>query len=326
MEVIRRVRDHGVAMLFVSHFLDQIYQISDRITVLRNGELVGEYLAHELPRLQLVSKMIGKDLAALEALEEGTKREAAERKEGGAFLLAKGLGRKGSIEPYDLEVHPVRCSGWPDCSARAGPNSSGCSTGRTATTPAPPPSPGAAIRLRSPRLALDRKIAFASENRRAEGLIGDLSVRANIVLAMQAERGWTRRSRVASRTRWPSGTSRPSTSGHESGDAGPQPVRWEPAESAAGQVVAHRAQSADPGRADQGHRRRREGADPEARRRPVGPGHGGHLHLGRTRGGPPPVASHRHSPGPPQGRRDRERRGTTVEDLMGIIAAEAQPA
>src|SRR6476619_270429 len=106
MAVIRQVRDKGVAVLFVSHFLDQIYQISDRITVLRNGELVGEYLAAELPRLQLVSKMIGKDLAALEALEEGTKREAIERTEGGAFLAAQALSRKGSIEPFDLEVHP----------------------------------------------------------------------------------------------------------------------------------------------------------------------------------------------------------------------------
>ena len=192
MEVIRRVRDRGVAILFVSHFLDQTYQISDRITVLRNGELVGEYMAHELPRLQLVSKMIGKDLAALEALEEGTKREAAERKEGGAFLTAKGMGRKGSIEPYDLEVHPGEVLGLAGLlgSGRtelvrllygADRNDSGTTT-----------VSGADIKLRGPRLALNRKIAFASENRRAEGLIGDLSVRANIVLAMQAERGWTR--------------------------------------------------------------------------------------------------------------------------------------
>src|SRR6476646_9059532 len=83
MAVIRQVRDKGVAVLFVSHFLDQIYQISDRITVLRKGELVGEYLAAELPRLQLVSKMIGKDLAELEELEKGTKREAFNRIDGG---------------------------------------------------------------------------------------------------------------------------------------------------------------------------------------------------------------------------------------------------
>ena len=192
MAVIRQVRDRGVAVLFVSHFLDQIYQISDRITVLRNGELVGEYLVNELPRLTLVSKMIGKDLAALEALEEGTKREALERIEGGAYIAAKELGRKGSIHPFDLEVHPGEVVGLAGLlgSGRTelvrllyGADRSDTGTTRVA---------GEEIKLRSPRLALNRKIAFASENRRAEGLIGDLSVRANIVLAMQAERGWTR--------------------------------------------------------------------------------------------------------------------------------------
>jgi simple sugar transport system ATP-binding protein len=181
-----------MAILFVTHFFEQMYAISDRITVLRNGELVGEYRVAELPRLQLVSKMIGKDLAALEALEEGTKREAVERTEGGAFLAAKALGRKGSIEPFDLEVHPGEVVGL------AGLLGSGrtelvrllygadhSDTGATTIA-------GQDVKLRSPRQALNLKIAFASENRKAEGLIGDLSVRANIVLAMQAERGWTR--------------------------------------------------------------------------------------------------------------------------------------
>ena len=192
MAVIRQVRDRGVAVLFVSHFLDQVYHISDRVTVLRNGALVGEYLIGDLPRLQLVSKMIGKDLAALEALEEGTKRESTQRVDGGAFLVATGLGRKGSIEPFDLEVHPGEVVGL------AGLLGSGrtelvrllygadrSDTGSTSIR-------GGEVRLRSPRIALNHKIAFASENRKAEGLIGDLTVRANIVLAMQAERGWTR--------------------------------------------------------------------------------------------------------------------------------------
>ena len=193
MAVIRQVRDKGVAVLFVSHFLDQTYQIADRITVLRNGELVGEYLASELPRLQLVSKMIGKDLAALEALEEGTKREAVERIEGGAYLAAKALGRKGSIEPYDLEVHPGEIVG---LAGLLGSGRTelvrllyGADRSDTGTTTIA----GKEVKLRGPRFALGHKIAFASENRRSEGLIGDLSVRANIVLAMQAERGWTRR-------------------------------------------------------------------------------------------------------------------------------------
>ena len=192
MAVIRQVRDKGVAVLFVSHFLDQIYQISDRITVLRNGELVGEYLVGDLPRLQLVSKMIGKDLAALEALEEGTKREAVERTEGGAFLAAKGLGRKGSIEPYDLEVHPGEVVGLAGLLGSGRTELVRLLYGADHRDSGTTEIAGQDVRLRSPRQALNLKIAFASENRKSEGLIGDLSVRANIVLAMQAERGWTR--------------------------------------------------------------------------------------------------------------------------------------
>ncbi|MFW1485217.1 sugar ABC transporter ATP-binding protein, partial [Vibrio parahaemolyticus] len=66
--VIRDLRDRGVAILFVSHFLDQIYEISDRLTVLRNGTLVGEYPIAELGREQLVAKMIGRELGELDAI------------------------------------------------------------------------------------------------------------------------------------------------------------------------------------------------------------------------------------------------------------------
>jgi simple sugar transport system ATP-binding protein len=192
MAVIRKVRDSGVAVLFVSHFLEQTYQISDRITVLRNGELVGEYLAADLPRLQLVSKMIGKDLAALEALEEGTKREAVERVEGGAYVSAQALGRKGSIEPFDLDIHPGEVVGLAGLLGSGRTEMVRLLYGADHSDSGTTTIAGQAIKLRTPRQALNRKIAFASENRKSEGLIGDLSVRANIVLAMQAERGWTR--------------------------------------------------------------------------------------------------------------------------------------
>ena len=100
--IIRKVRDQGVAVLFVSHFLEQVYEISDRITVLRNGELVGEYLTAELPRLQLISRMIGKELAALDALEEGTKREAGELGRPGPVLPRRGsrpVGIGAAVRP-----------------------------------------------------------------------------------------------------------------------------------------------------------------------------------------------------------------------------------
>ncbi len=68
--VMRRLKDQGIAILFVSHFLDQIYEIADRMTILRNGRLVGEYVTAELPQVELVGKMIGRELAELERLDE----------------------------------------------------------------------------------------------------------------------------------------------------------------------------------------------------------------------------------------------------------------
>ncbi len=191
--VIRTVRDQGVAVLFVSHFLDQVYEISDRITVLRNGEQVGEYLVGNLPRLQLVSRMIGKDLADLEALEAGTRRDAQERAEGDQpFLAADQLGKTGSIQPYDLTIYPGEVIGLAGLLGSGRTELARLLYGADRPDKGSTTVEGAPLKIRSPRTALDHKIAFASENRRAEGLIADLSVRANIVLAMQAEKGWLR--------------------------------------------------------------------------------------------------------------------------------------
>ena len=190
--VIRRVRGQGVAVLFVSHFLDQVYEISDRITVLRNGRLVGEYPVAEIPRFDLISAMIGKDLAALEALEKGTKREATERVEGGALVTATQVGRKGTIEPFDLEIHRGEVLGLAGLLGSGRTELVRLLAGADRHDQGEVRFDGSVVKLRSPREALDRGIAFASENRKTEGLIGDLSVRANIVLALQASRGWVR--------------------------------------------------------------------------------------------------------------------------------------
>ena len=100
--VMRRLRDRGVAILFVSHFLDQVYEISDRMTVLRNGRLEGEYGVDELDRQQLISKMLGRELAELDSIGRAANR--AVDRSGEPILKVLALGRKGSIEPVDLEV------------------------------------------------------------------------------------------------------------------------------------------------------------------------------------------------------------------------------
>ena len=103
--VMRSLRDRGVAILFVSHFLEQVYEISDRMTILRNGQLVGEYRTSALPRLDLISKMIGTSLEVLEQLEEAPKQSVAALAHTVPYLQAIGLGRRGAIEPFDLDLY-----------------------------------------------------------------------------------------------------------------------------------------------------------------------------------------------------------------------------
>ena len=102
--VIRSLRDRGLAILFVTHFLDQTYEIADRITVLRNGELVGEYMASALPKFDLITRMVGREIGEssfvkAKATDASANAMASPRR---TFLTARGLGRRGSIQPLDL--------------------------------------------------------------------------------------------------------------------------------------------------------------------------------------------------------------------------------
>ena len=188
--IMRKLKEDGLAILFVTHFLDQVYEISDRITILRNGEFVGEYEAARLPRIELVSKMIGKELEMLGELPKGGDGRSEARE---PLLEAVGLGRRGAIEPFDLLI------GKGEVVSLAGLLGSGRTEMARLFFGADRPDQGS-LRLsgssgavHSPRQAIDEGIAFCSENRKTEGIIDDLTVRENIVLAMQATRGWMRR-------------------------------------------------------------------------------------------------------------------------------------
>ncbi len=190
--VVKSVRDRGVAVLFVSHFLEQIYAISDRLTVLRNGQLVGEYLTADLPRVELVGKMIGRSLEVLEELEGRTERTQVDRT-GTPVMQAVGLARRGSIEPFDLDVHAGEVVGLAGLLGSGRTELARLLYGADRADHGETIVDGSAVKLRTPRRALDRKIVYSSESRKTEGIIGDLTVRENIVLGIQAERGWLRR-------------------------------------------------------------------------------------------------------------------------------------
>ncbi|GKQ34247.1 sugar ABC transporter ATP-binding protein [Streptomyces sp. A012304] len=186
--LMRRLRDEGVAILFVSHFLDQIYEICDRMTVLRNGTLVGEHMVADLDQVGLIELMIGKALDQLEELHEHQLRSDV----GETLVKAEGLGRTGGIAPFDLEIKKGEVLGL------AGLLGSGRTELARLLFGADQPDSGKVtvagkqVSMSAPNDAIGAGVAFCSENRKTEGLVPDLTVRENIILALQASRGWTR--------------------------------------------------------------------------------------------------------------------------------------
>lgn len=191
--VIREVRDRGVAVLFVSHFLDQVYEISDRVTVLRNGQLVGEYLLKDLPRGTLVTKMIGRELDELEAIS--TKADRAIDRTTAPVLRATGIGRRGVVEPADIDVFGGEVVGFAGLLGSGRTELVRLLCGADRSDSGDLEVNGQPVKLTSPRHAIAHRIAYSSENRHAEGIVPELTVAENIVLGIQARRGWRRRIR-----------------------------------------------------------------------------------------------------------------------------------
>ena len=191
--VVRDLSDKGVAILFVSHFLEQVYEISDRITVLRNGKLVGEYCAKDLPRGDLVTKMVGRAIVELEAISEiaerGIERSSA------PVLRATGVGRRGVLEPADLDVYDGEVVGIAGLLGSGRTELVRLLYGADRSDTGQVEVKGERVRITSPRHAIGHRIAFSSENRHAEGIIADLTVGENIALGIQARRGWLRKLR-----------------------------------------------------------------------------------------------------------------------------------
>ena len=196
--VLRRLREQGMAILFVTHFLDQTYAISDRITVMRNGQLEGEYPCSELSRLALVNKMIGvadnaaplrDDNAAVAAPLPGATAQLSE-----PLLETRDLGRRGALTATNLTIRKGEVLGL------CGLLGSGRTELARLLFGADKADSGSitidgrasASAFANPREAIEAGIGFCSEDRKLEGAILSLSVRENLILAMQARAGMWR--------------------------------------------------------------------------------------------------------------------------------------
>jgi simple sugar transport system ATP-binding protein len=189
--VLRSLREQGMAILFVTHFLDQTYAISDRITVMRNGEREGEYACAELSRLALVNKMIGAPADA-QATAAAEAPQAAPAAQGEPVVRARGLARKGVLQPVDLDVNRGEVLGLAGLLGSGRTETARLLFGADKADSGSVEVEGRAHSFATPRDAIAQGIGFCSEDRKHEGAILSLSVRENLVLALQARQGMLR--------------------------------------------------------------------------------------------------------------------------------------
>ena len=184
-QLMRDLKSRGVGIIFVTHFLEQVYEISDRITVLRNGELVGEYLVEKLPQVELVAKMMGKSLDDLAELEKfGEKNSVSDE----TVYEAEDLS-SSECRPFDFSIRKGEVNGFTGLLGSGRSESVRAIFGADRVTGGKVKMRGKNIRISSPHDAMKNGIGYLPEDRKRDGIIADLSVRENIILALQVING-----------------------------------------------------------------------------------------------------------------------------------------
>jgi len=187
--LMRSLKQKGVGILFVTHFLEQVYEVCDRVTVMRNGKFVGEYNIDELPRLKLVAAMLGKDFDDLAAI----KPEGATSTSDEVVLDAEGLSHKGTIKPFNFKIRKGEVVGVTGLLGSGRSEMVRCIYGADKAQSGTEIMHDKKLKINAPIDSIKSGMGFLPDDRKADGCIGDLSVRENIILALQARSGMFKR-------------------------------------------------------------------------------------------------------------------------------------
>lgn len=187
--LMRTLRSRGVGIIFVTHFLEQVYEVADRITVLRNGELVGVYEAKELPQVELVSKMMGKELEGLEELKQETLPLDENAK---PVYEAHQLAGANGVSPFSFSIRKGEVNGFTGLLGSGRSESVRAIFGADRVTGGKVFVDQKPVHISKPIHAMKHSIGYLPEDRKDDGIIADLSVRENIILALQVMKGFFR--------------------------------------------------------------------------------------------------------------------------------------
>ena len=182
-DVMRQLRREGVAVIFVSHRLDELFEVCDRVTIMRDGRTAMTSRMADIDKLRLVSAMLGRDLESVRK-SGATGFTAAATTAGAEVLAAEGLRIGRRVRDARVEVRAGQIVGL------AGLLGSGRTETARAIFGADPPDAGVirlrgqTVQLKTPADAIALGVGYCSEDRKADGIVPDMSVRENLTLAI----------------------------------------------------------------------------------------------------------------------------------------------
>lgn len=183
--VMRELKASGMGIIFITHFLDQIYAVSDRMTILRNGHLVGTYDINELGKVELVTKMVGKDMDVIFSLKRADVSPDAP-----IMLKAEHIGDSSRIDDISITLKKGELIGFAGLLGSGRTETAEMLFGASRASHGEISVDGEKVSIKTPFDAIKSEIAFCPEDRKRDGIIGDLSIRENIILAVQSRKGF----------------------------------------------------------------------------------------------------------------------------------------
>jgi ABC-type sugar transport system ATPase subunit len=176
--VIRKLKTEGISILFISHRLNEVFEISDKITILRDGQLIGEYETKALSHEELISKMVGRDAASILSNGKGRKKKTFDE-----FIRVEGLTSGLKLRNLNISIGKGEVVGLAGLLGSGRTEFARILFGVDRYNRGSITIDGKPVKFHVPRDGIKWGFAFCSEDRKTEGIIPHLSVKDNILIA-----------------------------------------------------------------------------------------------------------------------------------------------